>query len=88
MQSTTFQTEARKTLTVMPVTPEQAADAGCPGATHVLIGRHATTYGTVRQPTGKSVRVPGWYSRTGVRTHFTPWNGQGETVPGWIGDPA
>lgn len=86
-----FQTEGRVPLALRPVSPGTAEDHGCPGATHLLVGRHTETFGTVASVTGKAVRVPGWTSaRLGVLSVFTPWGGtaydpEAVLLRGWVG---
>lgn len=70
------------------LTAQQAADLGCPGATHKLTGNHGHIVGTVTPTTGKPVRVAqaGWYSRTGLLATFTPAvTGEGlDSLRGWV----
>ena len=60
-----------------------AESLGCPGANAVLIGRNGSLVGTAAVVTGRTVKVPGWYSRRGQLTTFTTPD---TTLKGWIGE--
>ncbi|MDQ2737927.1 MAG: hypothetical protein M3Y35_04730 [Actinomycetota bacterium] len=59
---------------VRTTTPQDAADHGCPGATHVMAGGHEVRYGRLIPATGKWGKrlkmTPGWSQRRSVAADF------------------
>ena len=72
------------TYRCLPVSEDEAADAGCPGANARLIGRVYTAYGRLELVTGKLVRVPGWAARRGARGVFAEHGGERLPLAGWV----
>lgn len=64
---------------VREVDAEDAADHGCPGATHTRTGRYETCYGSLTEVTGR-------VTRRGVLAQFTPYGAPetGETLRGYV----
>lgn len=88
MNDGVFVTDGLVAYQLEELTPEQAADFGCPGATHIVTGRTGHIVGSVTQVTGRLVRVRGWTNRRGYRSIFTPWGApdNGEPFRGWVAE--
>jgi hypothetical protein len=83
---TAFQIKDGACYELRRLTPGEAADKGCPTATHALRGRHEERLGRVEVATGRISKVPGWSSRKGLRASFVCDDDPGfEPLPGYVG---
>lgn len=86
MYETAFKVKDGATYRMRYCDPEEVEEYGCAGADTELRGSHGHIIGSMTVLGRRPVRVPGWTNRKGTRAEFVPWNRQGETLTGWIGE--
>lgn len=83
---TAFQVKGGACYEMRRLGPDEAADKGCPTATHALLGHHEERLGRVEVATGLLSRVPGWSDRKGLRASFVCDDDPDfDPLPGYIG---